>query len=210
VREEERVGRDRLARLAAVHLDAPLEGAPRAVQAVARGPRRVVDLLGVEVDHVGAGVRERPGDVAVEADHDAREPGDRHAVHVELAGHDEVRLVPDARQRELEVRVAGEERVAGGRAGRRHRPVVARQRRLVLGGEARGARREERARGRRGAGGERVGRAGRRQPERVDARRALPVGLDGLDDGLRHGKSAAAAASPTRAAAAARSTSGVR
>jgi hypothetical protein len=84
------------------------------------------------------------------------------------------------------VRVAGEERVAGGRAGRRHRPVVARQRRLVLGGEARGARREERARGRRGAGGERVGRAGRRQPERVDARRALPVGLDGLDDGLRH------------------------
>ena len=88
-----------------------VERSPGAVEPILGGGRRVVDRFAVEVEHVGAGVGERPGDVAREADHDAGRARDRDAIHVELAGHDQMRLVPDARQRQVEMRIAGQERV---------------------------------------------------------------------------------------------------
>ena len=71
----------------------------------------IVNVLGVIIEHIRAGVRERPRRVAVESDDDVRRAGNGHTVDVERAGNDEMRLVPDGRQREIEVRVAGEQRV---------------------------------------------------------------------------------------------------
>ena len=59
---------------------------------------------------------------------DGREAGDGDAVDVHHAGHLRSRLVPDRGQREVEMRIAREERRAGARACRRDRPVVAAER----------------------------------------------------------------------------------
>ena len=182
MREAERVDRDDLAGLAAIRLDARVERPPLPVHPVPRRLRGVVDLLGVVVEDVGPGVREGPRDVAIEADHDAGQPGDRHAVRIEPSGHDEMRLVPDGRQRQLEMRIARQQRVAGRRAGGGHRPVVAREMRTLLRLDRAVAPWEEGVVRGDQTCGVAVGRTGRRESDGVDARRGLPVGLDRLDD----------------------------
>ncbi len=72
----------------------------------------IVDRFAVEVDDVRARVGEGPGHVAVETNGHARCTGNAHPVDIELAGDDEVDLVPDAGQRQLEMRVAGEDGLA--------------------------------------------------------------------------------------------------
>ena len=127
-------------------LDAGLQGRPHVVQQVAGRGVGVVHALPVEVHDVGAGVRERPRHVPVEADHDARHSGQGRAVDVQLAGHDQVHFVPDAGQTQGQVRIAGQDGVAGRRPRRGHRPVVA-------AGLGRGATADERPRRRRIGGG---------------------------------------------------------
>src|SRR5438128_815185 len=116
--EIQRVEGERLTALSAIVLDALLERPPRVVDEVFRRMRVVVDFLGVEVEHVGARVRERPGDVAIEADDDRGKSRNGYSIEVERAGNDQLRFVPDGRQTELEVWVTGEQRVAGRRAPR--------------------------------------------------------------------------------------------
>ena len=145
MREVERIHGEEFALGAAIALDTLLERTPGAVDEVLRRMRVEIDLFTVEVEHVRARVRERPGDVAIEAEYDRREPGDGDAVDVESTRNDELCLVPDRWQAQLEVRVAGEQRLAGRRATRCDRPVVAREgaRLLPAGRFRRGARRHE-------------------------------------------------------------------
>ena len=95
-------------------LGAPLERLPLLAALVALA----VDGLEVEVGDVGPEVREAPGDLLVVADDHAGEAGEGEARDVERAvvvdlGAVQAHLVPDARQRRREVRVVGQDRLAG-------------------------------------------------------------------------------------------------
>ena len=95
----------------------PNDFAPRLELAPALGreiARRVVELLQVQVLHIGAGVGRRPGEAAIAADDDPRHAGQRGADRVEPRRM-QVREVPDARRAEPEVRVIGKQRPAASR-----------------------------------------------------------------------------------------------
>ena len=84
-------------------------------------------LLQVEVGDVGAEVGEAPGDVGVVADDHAGHPGEGEARDVERAVRADgpavqPHLHPDAGHADAEVRVVGEQRLAGRGLARRRRP----------------------------------------------------------------------------------------
>ena len=108
-----------------IRFHAECQRAPIPVQPISRRRVGTVDLLGVVIHNIGAGVGERPGDGLVEADDDTGSAGDGHPIHVKRVPNDKVRLVPNARQRQLKVRVAGQQRVARCTARRTHGPIVA-------------------------------------------------------------------------------------
>ena len=84
-------------------------------------------MLDVDVLDSGAEVGEAPGDVVVVADDDEGNAGEGDSGDVEIAGGGgglEVGLVPDAGDAVGEVRVLGEERLAGGGVGSGDDPVV--------------------------------------------------------------------------------------
>ena len=174
-----------LAACAAIALDAPLQWTPRAVQLVARGVRVVVYRLTVVVDDVGTRVGERPRHVPVEPDHHRRGTWNGDAIDVERAGHHDVRLVPDRRQRELQVRIAGEEGMATRGPPGRHRPVVAghRPRRVLRVAPPTHTGRHEDACGREQHRSGGIGCSRWRKRLKVHARRGLPIGLDGFLNG---------------------------
>ena len=185
MREVHRVRGHDLAVHAAIALDALLERAPCAIHLVARGMRVVIHLFAVVVHDVGARVGERPRDIPVEADHHRRRTRDGDAVHVEPPGHHHVRLVPDGWQREIEVRIASEQRMTTRGAAGRHCPVVAghRARRIVRipprvlsrwHEDPRGGEHQQRGRIRRSGWGKRM---------EIHARRRLPIRLDGFLNG---------------------------
>ncbi len=127
MRSEQGIRRDLDAVLIAILLDMHRKWSPRAVELIAPRMRRVVDCLRVEIEHIGAGVREGPGDVARETDDHPRPASNRHTSHIQSPWDDEMDFVPDRWKREIQVRVAREQRKAGSRPPRRHRPVVAAQ-----------------------------------------------------------------------------------
>src|SRR6266852_9319456 len=71
------------------------------------------------------GVGEAPGDVLVVADQHHRRAWDADAAHV-VARRIHRKLVPDRRQGQMQVRVAGHERAAAGASRPGYGPVVAR------------------------------------------------------------------------------------
>ena len=86
------------------------------------------DLLEVEVGDVGAEVGHPPRDLVVVADDDTGQAREREARDPERARGAqraalEVDLAPDAGDRQAEVRVVGEQRLARRRAGTRRRPT---------------------------------------------------------------------------------------
>ena len=107
-----------------VRFEPTLESPPVAVQPVRTGLRRVVEHLLPEIQRVRTGVGERPRDVGREPDQDARRTRKRHAIDIERIRHHDVDLVPDRRQRHVEMRIAGQQGMAGGRAGAGNGPVV--------------------------------------------------------------------------------------
>ena len=114
MRVQDRVDREHGPVLRPIGLDAALEPAPPAVQPITPGTMGVVDCLAVQIHHVGPGIGEAPGHVAVEADADGGAPGDGHAIDVQLSPNHEMSLVPDAGQGEIEVGIAGENGVSLG------------------------------------------------------------------------------------------------
>ena len=142
----------------------------RALNALARQ----VEGLHDEVLHVGAGVRDAPGDTRVVADGHEGRARHRHALHVETSRH-EVEFVPDRRHLENEVRIVGEDGTSGGGAGAGHDPRIAVATRR--GGVEPGKRRRIRCAGprqqrrlRRGGGGGGSGRRRRGDGGRHDDR----------------------------------------
>jgi hypothetical protein len=94
----------------------------------------------IPIQHIGIHIGHPPAYLLVEADHYARGTRQRHPAHVNAGSH-QLHLVPDRRQVELQVRVVGQQGIAGGGFGPGHGPVVAAQlsRRLprqLLPGEA--------------------------------------------------------------------------
>src|SRR6185312_4437662 len=112
-------------RLIAILLDASCERAPLSVESVPCRIDGIIDGLAIEVHDVRSCVRECPRYVAVESNHDCRRTGNRNSVNVELSRHYEMHFVPDAWERQLQMRVTGQQRVAVLRARWRYRPVVA-------------------------------------------------------------------------------------
>jgi hypothetical protein len=110
---------------AAAHLDdflARLEAGPAAGGLVAVRVRRV-ELLEVDVLHVGPGVGEAPGEVFVLPEHDKRQARHRGAGDA-VARRLDAREVPQRRRGQPQVRVVGDERLAGFAAAARDDPVV--------------------------------------------------------------------------------------
>ena len=108
------------------HLDrlrAKLRRLPFAVVEEAARMRRV-GLLLIEVALRADVVGDAPGDVLVAADHDARHAGQRDAGDVEAAAV-QAHLVPDRDGVIRDVRIAGDERLAGVGAIAGEHPVVA-------------------------------------------------------------------------------------
>ena len=81
------------------------------------------DALDEEVLRVAVGGREGPRHRVVAAEHDEGNAGKRAADHVALRRGD-VREIPERRRLQAEMRIVGEERLAGFRTGARHGPVV--------------------------------------------------------------------------------------
>ena len=103
-------------------LGADLEGEAPLRCEVARGVFGV-DALDEEVLHVGPGVGEAPGEVAGAAQQREGHPRQRRAHDLELRRRD-MGEVPDARHLEAQVRVVGEQRLAGVRVFPAQRPGV--------------------------------------------------------------------------------------
>ena len=77
-----------------------------------------VEVLAIEILDVRGDVGRAPGDELVASERDRRRAGKRAADDVEVAGG-HVREVPGGRQPRAEMRIVGEQRLAG----RRHRAV---------------------------------------------------------------------------------------
>ena len=141
-----------------------------------------VDLLDVEVLHVGADVGDAPGDAVVVADDDAGDAGEAETGHIP-AGRVQADLVPDRRHLDAQVRIVGQQGQAGGGVLAGDDPVVAAQegavaqRRRRLANELRGDLRPiDRGNGRRRAAG-RV--RGRDEQARRGDDRAGVIGVAG-------------------------------
>ena len=96
---------------------------PRALHAVFVG-RRGIECLEVKILHIRLIVGEAPGDALVVADNDHRRPRQREAFHVPTRGR-EVNFVPDGGDHELEMRVVGQQGLAGRGMRAAYHPVVA-------------------------------------------------------------------------------------
>src|SRR5256885_10728567 len=83
-----------------------------------------MECLYIKVLDVGAVVGETPGDAVIVADDDEGTAGQSKSFDIP-AGRCEMRLVPDRRNREFEMRVVGEKRFARGGVRAAYDPVVA-------------------------------------------------------------------------------------
>ena len=118
------IGAERFAIWATVDLDPLSQRPPLSVEAIARRMILVIHRLDVAVQHIALAVGERPRHIAIEPDNDGGNPGNRYSVDVELVRHRQMGLVPDRRQRQLEMWIAGEESVVVCAALGGYRPVV--------------------------------------------------------------------------------------
>ena len=135
MRVVDRIDIDHRAGLVAIRLDARVdELRHHAVEFIGRGRRVVVDPFAPEVHHVGTRVRDTPRHRPRETDRHARQSGNRRPANLQAARYHDVHFIPDARQRELEMRITGQQRVTVGRARWRDRPVVAGERAGLLDG----------------------------------------------------------------------------
>src|SRR5579859_1437375 len=91
------------------------------------GPARVarVDALDVQVLRVGHRGGETPRNVAVVTDENARRARQAGPGHVQLTACRQMRLVEDRGKAREHVRIVGQQRLAGARAGTRDGPGIA-------------------------------------------------------------------------------------
>ncbi len=104
----------------------PLAGFAPGVIVPVFGVGRVAEFYFVQIQNVRVHVGNAPGHVLVEANHHTRNTRQRNAVHIHI-GRVQLHLVPDGGQRQFQMRVVGQYRVARGRLRRADRPVVAAQ-----------------------------------------------------------------------------------
>src|SRR4051794_23394270 len=109
--EANRVGRDHFPFCIEVTLNAFLERLPLSIKLVLRWMSVVVDGLFVVVVYIRASVGESPRDIAIEPDHNSWHSRKSNSSNIELTWNDDVHLVPHRRQREIEVRISGKQRV---------------------------------------------------------------------------------------------------
>src|SRR5690242_2200225 len=107
MREIQSVGADQTSLWIAIRLDAYFQRFPRAIDAVPRRLRLIVDRFDVVVDNITSRVCESPCNIAIESDHHSGHAGESNTCNVELTGNDDVHLIPYRRQAEIEVRIAG-------------------------------------------------------------------------------------------------------